>query len=274
MIIDGHAHACGIYSNAYSIKKYLEMKGIDMVVLCGGEPDSDKNYSYPMLSKIFKGQRLVYVFNRIIRAIVKINHASEYLDEQNEKVSKLQQQMPNKIINVYWANPLDNDCIVKMERFYSKNGFKMLKLHQCWTPFDIRSSKSTDIIMWATKKKLPIFIHLYSDEQVSRFIKVANKFINTTFIVGHMIGFTSIANKLKNQNVYFDISAPQLYSEPTLEKAIHKVGYKKLILGSDTPYGKDNIEKNLERLKKLLLPENQIRCICGENLVRILSLIH
>ncbi|MEM1485983.1 amidohydrolase family protein [Oscillospiraceae bacterium PP1C4] len=270
MIIDGHAHACGVYSNAYNIKWYLEKKGIDMVVLCAGEPNSGKNYTYPMLSKIFKGQRLAFVFNKIIRTIVKINHSSGYIDEQNEKVSKLQQQMPDKIINTYWANPLEINCIEKMERFYSINGFKMLKLHQSWTPFDIRSSESINIIMWATKKNLPIFIHLYSDEQVSGFVEIANKFMDATFIVGHMIGITSMGDKLKNENVYFDLSAPQLYSESILETAIGKVGYEKLILGSDSPYGIDNIAKNLERLNKLLLPENQMRCICGENLIKIL----
>lgn len=272
MIIDGHAHACGVYSNVYSIKKHLEMKSIDMVVLCAGEPDSDKNYTYPMLSKIFKGQSLAYVFNKIIRTIVKIKHTSDYIDEQNERVSKLQQQLPSKIINAYWANPLEVDCIDKMERFYSTNGFKILKLHQCWTPFDIRSSESINIIMWASKKNLPIFIHLFSDEQVSGFVEVSNKFIDTTFIVGHMIGFTSMSDKLETQNVFFDISAPQLYSETILERAIHKIGYEKFILGSDSPYGIDNIAKNIARLKKLLLTENQIRCICGENLIRILHL--
>jgi predicted TIM-barrel fold metal-dependent hydrolase len=272
MIIDGHAHACGVYSDVNSIKRYLEIKGIDMVVLCAGEPNSDKNYTYPMFSKIFKGQKLVYVFNKIIQTIVKVKHAVDFIDEQNKKVSKLQQSMPDKIINAYWANPLEVDCIDKMERFYSVNGFKILKLHQCWTPFDIHSSESIDIIEWATNKELPIFIHLFSDEQVSSFIDVANKYINTIFIVGHMIGVISMSEKLINQNVYFDLSAPQLYSELTLERAIHKIGYEKLILGSDSPYGIDNIEKTLERLRKLLLTENQIRCICGDNLTRILHL--
>jgi len=72
--------------------------------------------------------------------------------------------------------------------------------------------------------------------------------------------------------VYFDLSAPQLYSGLTLERAIHKIGCEKLILGSDSPYGIDNIEKTLKRLRKLLLTENQIRCICGENLIKILHL--
>jgi hypothetical protein len=88
VIIDGHAHACGVYSNINSLKRQLEIKSIDKIVLCGGEPDSDRNYTYPMMSKIFKGEKLAYVFNKIIRRVVKINHSSNYIDEQNELIKK------------------------------------------------------------------------------------------------------------------------------------------------------------------------------------------
>lgn len=76
-----------------------------------------------------------------------------------------------------------------------------------------------------------------------------------------MIRITSMSEKLKNPNVYFDLSAPQLHSQLTLEGAIHKIGYKKLVLGSDSPYGIDNIERTLKRLRKLLLTENLIRIL-------------
>jgi hypothetical protein len=272
MIVDGHAHACGVYANSNSIKKHLEMKHIDMVVLCGGEPNSDKNYTYPMLSKLFKGENLSYVFNKIIKNIVKIKHTSDYICEQNEIVSRLQQELPDNVINVYWINPLEGDCIEKMDRFYTLNGFKMVKLHQCWTPFEISSKCSIEIIKWAANKNLPIFIHLFSNKEVISFAEVANRFNDVTFIVGHMIGFNTMSGMLQNENVYFDISAPQLYSEEILKSAIDKVGCHRLILGSDSPYGIDNLEKNIKRLKKLLLTENQIKIICGENIMRILQL--
>lgn len=42
MIIDGHAHACGSYNGIRSIEEALEKQKIDMVILCGGEPNSKK----------------------------------------------------------------------------------------------------------------------------------------------------------------------------------------------------------------------------------------
>ncbi|MGL5616725.1 MAG: amidohydrolase family protein [Sarcina sp.] len=184
----------------------------------------------------------------------------------------MQQELPNNVVNAYWANPLEDDCLEKMERFYTLREFKMVKLHQCWTPFEIYCSGSIEIIKWASDKKLPIFIHLFSDKEVSGFVEVANRFKNTTFIIGHMIGFTTMSASLENENVYFDISAPQLYSENILKSAIDKVGCERLILGSDSPYGVDNIDKNIRRLRKLKLTDSQIISICGENIVRILKI--
>ncbi|BCN30920.1 hypothetical protein bsdtb5_22150 [Anaeromicropila herbilytica] len=43
-------------------------------------------------------------------------------------------------------------------------------------------------------------------------------------------------------------------------------------MGSDTPYGKNNIAKVLSRLRKLELTDREISLISGENIVKILSL--
>ncbi|BCZ44476.1 hypothetical protein psyc5s11_05430 [Clostridium gelidum] len=78
MIIDGHAHACGTYCSEKSIIKYLDLHGIDMVVLCAGEPESKKNYFYPMLSDIFKSEKLGFFFNKIIATVTKISGVSNH----------------------------------------------------------------------------------------------------------------------------------------------------------------------------------------------------
>ncbi len=72
MIIDGDAHACGVYASVQGIEKYLIEHNIDMVVLIGGEPDSVKNYDYPMLSNLFKSEKLGYFFNKIICKVTKL----------------------------------------------------------------------------------------------------------------------------------------------------------------------------------------------------------
>lgn len=272
MIIDGHAHACGTYYSGESIIKYLDLHGIDMVVLCAGEPESNKNYSYPMLSDTFKSEKLGYFFNKIISVVTKISGVSNHIDDQNKVVYEMAREYPQRIVNTYWANPLEKDCIEKLNKYHSLYNFRMIKMHQCWNKFDICDKRSIEIIKWATEIDIPIFIHLLSEEQVLKFIEETNNFQNTTFIVAHMIGFEQINKNTKNTNVYYDLSAPQLYQSEMIKKAFNAVGSTRLILGSDTPYGIDNIPKIQNRLKKLSVSNKDLDNIMGDNLAKLLRL--
>ncbi len=272
MIIDGHAHACGVFASVQSIEKYLAAHNIELVVLTGGEPNSVKNYSYPMLSNLITSEKLGYGFNKIIRKVTKIKKMASHIDEQNAYVCTLAKRLPGKVINTYWANPLDDNCFQKMTHFYEKHGFGMVKLHQCWTEFDITADVCSKIFAWGAENKRPVFIHLLSQAQVMKFVDVANRFSDTAFIVAHMIGSSYMINRLTNHHVFFDLSAPQLYAVDILRKAITAYGAEKLLLGSDTPYGNNNMDKIIERLKQLQLSEQDMRLICGDNIKRFLML--
>lgn len=272
MKIDGHAHACGVYLTSESIEKYLSEHKIDKVILSGGEPGSSKSYAYPMLSRLFKGEKLSYFFNKIICRVTKLNHVAEHIDEQNKIVADLAERMPEYVINTYWVNPLQSDCLEKMISNYHKYNFKMIKMHQCWTDFDIDNENCSRIFKWAAEEKLPVFIHLKSYEQVVKFTEAVNKNKDAVFIDAHMIGADYIAEMVKHKNVYFDLSAPQLYSVDILKRAVNNFGADRLLLGSDSPYGIDNLEKVLERLKRLNLSNNEIELISSANIMKLLSL--
>ncbi len=243
-----------------------------MVILTGGEPYSDNNYNYPMFSNLFKGEGLAFFFNKIICMLAELKKLPAHIDEQNEFTCTLSKAMPDQVLNTYWANPLENNCLEKIKIFYQNNGFKMIKLHQCWTKFDVTSETCQQIFEWSNENKIPVFIHLISREQVKKFAYVANNFPETVFIVAHMIGSKSMRARLKNKNIFFDLSAPQLYSVEILKKAIKAYGTDRLLLGSDNPYGNNNVEKILKRLKKLQLSEQDLRLICGENIKKLLLL--
>lgn len=76
----------------------------------------------------------------------------------------------------------------------------------------------------------------------------------------------------QNENIYYDLSAPQLYSIDLLKKALNTVGSEKIILGSDCPYGTDNIEVNIERLKNLSISTQDMNNILSENIIRVLNI--
>jgi len=272
MIIDGHAHACGKYNNADNIIEYLDLHGIDKVVLCPGEPKSSKNYSYPMLADIFKSSNLVYFLNKVICLATKISGVSNHIDEQNKVVYNISRPYPERIVNAYWVNPLDENCIKKLNEYYEIYHFKLIKLHQCWNKFDIGDHNSIEVVKWAAERNIPIFIHLLSENQVLKFVEITNIFQDTIFIVAHMIGFEIISRNTKNVNVYYDLSGPQVYPTEIINKALISVGSTKLILGSDTPYGVDNIEKIKNRLKQQSLSSKDLDNIMGDNIAKLLQL--
>lgn len=148
----------------------------------------------------------------------------------------------------------------------------MIKLHQCWNKFDIDDHNSIEVIKWETERIMPIFIHLLSENQVLKFVEITNVFKDTIFIVAHMIGFEIISRNTKNANVYYDLSSPQVYPTKIINKALISVGSTKLILGSDTPYGVDNIEKIKNRLKQQLLSSKDLDNIMGGNIAKLLRL--
>lgn len=272
-MIDGHAHACGCYHNAESTISYLNAHQIDKVILCPGEPNSMKNYNLPMLSKLFHSYRLGYVINKIICFIISIKGVAKHIDEQNRIVGNMARLYPNKIIQAYWVNPLDDNCIVKLEKDLVLYNFRIMKLHQCWNKFDVASESFVKIVQWATEHELPIFIHLLSKRQSILFCEMTNIFIDTTFIVAHMIEFEEIAAHSLNPNIYFDISAPQLISRKRIEKAVELVGSSKLILGSDAPYGTDNLRINLNLLNQLSISEQEKKNIVGNTIARLLQIV-
>ena len=107
-----------------------------------------------------------------------------------------------------------------------------------------------------------------------KFIDTANRFTDTVFVVAHMIDSTSMINRLTNNHVFFDLSAPQLYSLDILKKVIRAYGAEKLLLRSDSPYGNNNIDKIIKRLKRMHLSEHDINRICGENIKCVLMMVY
>jgi hypothetical protein len=270
MIIDGHAHACGEYYDYDSIIRVLDENNTDRVVLCPGEVNSRKNYGLPLISERFPKKDIMFAVNRVIGFVTKMTGAAKHVDEQNAYVYDLSQMSSGRIIQSYWINPLDQDCLSKLEDDHKAYGFKLIKLHQCWHPFDMVCENVGKILTWALGHHMPVFIHLSTREQVDAFIQISNDHRDNTFIVAHLIGFEAIHENSKNPNLYYEISPPQLIDEERLKKAINQVGVNRVILGSDTPYGKQNLQMNLNRIDSFDINESEKNLIKGENMYRLL----
>lgn len=269
--IDGHVHACGMIVNTEGAMQYIKKYDLDKIVLTAGEPDSTKDYKMPYMSKMFKSSRLVYFMNFFISLLTGIKKMSKYIDQGNEKVALMAEKSPDYILNTYWINPLEEDAICKMEKFYQRHSFCMIKMHQCWTAFDIDDKKIIGIIEWAQKNKIPVFLHLKSKNQIIKFKKILKEYQTVIFILGHLIGIEEF-DRTVGENVYFDISCAPLHSTEMLKKAYDNFGAKRIILGSDAPYGVDNINLAIGQMHDIGMSEIEVEFVCYKNIQEILKI--
>ena len=92
-------------------------------------------------------------------------------------------------------------------------------------------------------------------------------------IVAHLFGLELfIKSNFKDENLYFDISTYQVTSDKRVLKAIDFLGSDKIVMGSDTPYGKDNLKKNIERIRRLDISAKEKELILGENMRKLLKI--
>lgn len=270
MRIDGHAHASGELWQWSGIQNYLQKNHLNYIVLCPGERGNSKSRGLPMVADVFQSDKVGFLFNKLIGLATKLTGAAKHLEKQNRELGELCKKHPDQLLQAYWVNPTDVNCVKKMANQYERHPFCMVKTHQCWHKFDVLSPEIQQILTWVQKKNLPFFIHIKNREQGLKVAKLANKFPQVNFIVAHLMTYEEISTHKRFDNVYFDISAPFMIPFSTLQKAFLQMGSKRLLLGSDTPFGKTNILQNEKRLRRLELNREQMKQICGTNAYRLL----
>ena len=274
MIIDGHAHAYGDFLTIESIIQTLDTAKADKVVLVPGEMNKSKNYPFPNIAKVFPKRNVTKFFNLLTKIIVmKITKANKQFGKVNEYIYGLTRKLPDRVIQFYLITDNSRNIVQELEGKYSDWGFKGLKIHQCWYTISVDSIIFCDTANWAEKHGLPIFIHLESDKEVKKLIEYKRLHPQLKIIIGHLFGLELfIESRNKFENLYFDISTYQVTSDYRVLKAIEYFGADKIILGSDTPYGKDNLKKNIERVKNLPLNQDEKGKILGLNLKELLNI--
>lgn len=270
-MIDSHAHACGKYLKASSVIETLDKNKLSHVVLVPGEPKSTKEYTLLDFAKLFPTKNVVKITNVLSRFVIKMTGAIQTIEDGNAYVYSLSQQTGGRVIQFFWATQEQGNISSYLDHRYQAYGFKGVKLHQCWESFFIQSQFFIDVATWAEEEGLPLFIHLYSDQDVLNLIAYKKEHPDLKLIVAHLFGLELfIKEGFKDPNLYFDTSPYPLNSTERLHKAIKHVGADHVLMGSDTPYGKKSLEKTIERIKELELSVVEKNMILGDNMRKLL----
>lgn len=273
MIIDGHAHSAGEFFSAEEVVRILDDLYVDKVVLCPGPINEPTKWPVPDLTGILRRRRLNYWGNKIIRLAGRLVPEKHSLPNGNAYVAAMAERYPERIVQAYWVDPKDPQMVAGLERQHRAWGFSVLKVHQCFQHFRFDGQEMQELVDFAREKRLPLFIHHYSKKDAHDLLALVTSNAGTTFIIGHLLGLDVFigAGKDKLENVYFDTSPPNLVPEFFVQEALRSFGAGRLLLGSDTPYGRDNLGKNIERIHRLSLPDEEKRLILGGNMQRLLN---
>jgi predicted TIM-barrel fold metal-dependent hydrolase len=273
MIIDGHAHASGDFLTPEGITQVLNSTNADKVVLVPGEIDRYKAITFPNFARIFPKSNITKFWNILTKLVVmKITKINKKFGKYNEYIYELTKKLPNKVIQFYLITDINQYIKQELDEKFANWKFKGLKIHQCWYKISVDSKIFYDTANWAEKHDLPIFIHLESEKEVKKLIEYKRSHPKLKMIIGHLFGLELfIKSKIKFENLFFDISTYQVTSNYRVLKTIEYFGADKIILGSDTPYGKENLKKNIERLEKLPLSNDDKNMILGLNMKKLLN---
>ena len=274
MIIDGHSHACGKYLTAEGIVSILDKFGVDKVVIVPGELNSKTEYSLPDLATIFPKRNVVKVTNRLTKLVMKITGKVKEIPEGNEYVYNLKSYTKIRVIQFVWITTAIKNPSEYLDDKLADWNFQGVKLHQCWETFSIDSDFFREVAFWAENHDLPLFIHLYSNNDVLKMIDYKRNHPNLKLIIAHLFGLEIFIRKnFKDPNLFFDTSPLQLISSLRIKKAIDFVGVNNILFGTDTPYGgKNNLYKSIERINNLDLSNEDKNLILGLNIKRLLNI--
>lgn len=269
--IDGHAHACGEYLTAAQIEKKLTSAGVDMVLLTPGQYGSKTTYGLKNLAQANPLGDVVSKNNRITSLMISLIGAVKQIPKGNEYVHQLKCELPNRVKQCYWVTRANWENVPSD---YERMHFDAVKFHQCWEKFDLEDMFFVKTVEWASEKGLPIFVHVRSLAQMEKMIQFIFQHPKAIIIIGHLYGLELFLQEDKQHfgNVYFDLSNLYFVSKERTMVAYEQFGAEHLLLGSDTPYGRESLENTIRQISQLPISALDKEHILGANLARLLKL--
>jgi hypothetical protein len=273
-VIDGHAHSAGEFCFGEEIVRRLDELGVEKVVLCPGPVNEPIKWPVPNLASVFKSRGPGLAGSRALRLTA--GYVAKRFDfaDSNAYVAGLARRFPSRVIQACWVDPADAETMRDLGARHKEWKFRALKVHQCFQRVPSDSVPMRELARFAGRRGLAIFIHLYSRGDAAGLMTLAAEHPETSFVVAHLLGFEvfAAAGRETPGNISFDISPPSMTPRQLVMRAVAAFGAGRLLMGSDTPYGKDNLKEALALVRGLDIPEADKRLILGGNARRVYHL--
>jgi len=193
--------------------------------------------------------------------------------EGNDFISDWVKKYPLRFVGFASVNPwYEAEAIIELKRSITELGLIGLKLHPVLQGFQANDKIVNPLIETAIQLNIPIFIHsgtpMYS--LPLQIFDLAKKYPDGKFILGHMGGadfyFDIPTSFSKIDNVYLETSLT--CHSGYVAEAINKIGYKRILFGSDSPVSE--IDAELAKIRVLNLSDNEWLHITRLNIENLL----
>jgi predicted TIM-barrel fold metal-dependent hydrolase len=274
LIVDGHAHSAGEFYRGENIVRTLDELGVDKVILCPGPVNEPRKFPVPNTTKILKRRGPGLAGSRALRLTAGYVERRFDFVASNAYVASLAGRYPGRIVQACWVDPGDPALVSELAPCLKEWGFRALKVHQSFQRVPSDAPGMHVLARFAGEKGLPIFIHLFSKEDAVALLTLAAVHPDATFVIAHLLALDvfAAARPEARDNIYFDISPPSMTPLRLVMRALRAFGARRLLMGSDTPYGKDNLKEALALVRSLDIAEDERRLILGENASRVYRL--
>ncbi len=286
MIIDCHAHLEEEIP-AERLIELMDREGIDRtVVFAGGmekipaTPDRLLAlFRFLLTSPLNPVGRSIY--NRFVKEgdlRVSGNSYRIFTDPENEVVGQIAKQHSDRMIFFAFINPRGpRDSLDVLEECREKFDLKGVKTHSWFHEFD----PSRDLLPVARRCReldLPLLIHLGGSEKTGNIEGLLEACPGLNVILAHLgIPYIQRIWPLldKYPNLHMDISGPYL-NAGMVKEAVRVVGSRRLLFGTDGPYGiRSGDGHSYEPMKRwteqLQIPDREKEAIFSGNFLRLLG---
>jgi predicted TIM-barrel fold metal-dependent hydrolase len=274
LVIDGHAHSAGEFYRGEDVVRTLDELGVDKVILCPGPVNEPRKWPVPNLAKVMRKRGPGLAGSRSLRLTARYVARRFDFAASNAYVASLARRFPGRILQACWVDPGAGSPLSELESRLEEWGFHALKIHQCFHRVASDAPGMQALARFAGDKGLPIFVHLVSKRDARALLVLAAAHPETTFVIAHLLALDvfAAAGPEARDNIYFDISPPNMTPPRLVLRALRAFGPGRLLMGSDTPYGKHNLRDALALVRGLGIPDEDQRLILGENARRIYHL--
>ena len=200
---------------------------------------------------------------------------------QNDLIADDMQKHPGRILGFCRINPNvgQKSACASIDRFVKDRGMRGIKLHPEIDHFMLDERILGPIFDKARDYRVPVIFHSGNTANTDPLIigHLAAQYPQVPVILGHM-GLIDATRKAalaasKVTNLYLETSVVSWMSHHFVP-AVMKVGYEKVLYGSDHPYNPFQMEIN--KLVKYAIPytgwtAKELKAILGGNLKRILG---